>query len=105
MPRAKSFTASLTHCCSSWVFEALDPDVPATLSRRVLGEILRGELGYRGVVVSDDLDMKAIADHIGVAESAVGAIEAGCDALLLCRDRAHLEIRAPRFRLHSDRAA
>lgn len=74
------------------VFEALDPGVPATLSRRALTEVLRGELGYRGVIVSDDLDMKAIADHIGVADAAVGAIEAGCDSLLLCRDRGHQEI-------------
>jgi len=71
------------------VFEAVDAGVPATLSRRVLQEVLRDELGYQGVVVSDDLDMKAIADHYGVAEAAVGAIRAGCDALLLCRDREH----------------
>ena len=73
------------------VFEALDPGVPATLSRRVIGDLLRGELGYRGVVVSDDLDMRAIAGHMGVADAAVGAIEAGCDVLLLCRDRGHQE--------------
>ena len=73
------------------VFEALHPAVPATLSRRALGEILRGELAYRGVVVSDDLDMKAIAHPIGAAEASVGAIEARCDALLLCRDRANQE--------------
>jgi len=71
------------------VFDALDPGVPATLSRRVVGDILRGELGYRGVVVSDDLDMKAIADHIGAGEAAVRAIDAGCDVLLLCRERAN----------------
>ncbi|HWM85748.1 MAG TPA: beta-N-acetylhexosaminidase [Kofleriaceae bacterium] len=70
------------------VFEALDPSVPATLSRRVLGDILRGELGYRGLVVSDDLDMKALSG-IGVGEAAVGAIRAGCDVLLLCQDRGH----------------
>ena len=73
------------------VFEALDPDLPATLSRRAIGELLRGELGYRGVVVSDDLDMKAIADFTGAADAAVAAIEAGCDVLLLCRDRDHQE--------------
>ncbi len=69
------------------VFAAVDPDRPATLSSRVVGDILRGELGYRGVIVSDDLDMKAVADHYGVADAAVAAIEAGCDALLLCADR------------------
>lgn len=66
------------------VFEGLDPGVPATLSRRVIDGLLRHELGYDGVIVSDDLDMKAVADHWGVAESAVRAIEAGCDALLVC---------------------
>jgi beta-N-acetylhexosaminidase len=66
------------------VFAALEDGVPATLSRRVITDLLRGELGYRGVVVSDDLDMRAIADHVGVAEAAVGAVAAGCDALLIC---------------------
>lgn len=71
------------------MYPALDPDRPATLSPTILGELLRGRLGYRGVVVSDDLDMKAIADHHGVGEAAVAAIRAGCDALLLCRDVEH----------------
>jgi beta-N-acetylhexosaminidase len=71
------------------VFEAIDPGVPATLSRRVLGDLLRGELGYRGLVVSDDLDMNAIAGHTGVGDAAVRAVAAGCDALLLCRRRDH----------------
>lgn len=66
------------------VFEALDPGVPATLSRRVITGLLREELGYDGVIVSDDLEMKAVFDHFGVAESAVRAIEAGCDLLLVC---------------------
>ncbi len=66
------------------IFAALDPDSPATLSRRVLGDLLRGELGYRGVVVSDDLEMKAIADHWGIAEAVERGLIAGCDAFLLC---------------------
>jgi beta-N-acetylhexosaminidase len=74
------------------VFEALDRAVPATLSRRVIEGLLRGELGYRGVIVSDDLDMKAVADHVGVADAAVAAIEAGCDVLLLCEDEANQAI-------------
>jgi len=73
------------------VFAAVDPDRPATLSPRVIGDILRGELGYRGVIVSDDLDMKAVADHYGVADAAVAAVAAGCDALLLCADRERQE--------------
>jgi len=63
--------------------------VPATLSERVMTGLLRRELGFDGVIVSDDLDMAAIAAHHGIGEAAVGAIRAGCDALLLCRDRDH----------------
>jgi beta-N-acetylhexosaminidase len=73
------------------VFAALDDSVPATLSPRVITGLLREELGYGGVVVSDDLDMKAIADNFGVGDAAVQAIEAGCDVLLLCRNREHQE--------------
>lgn len=72
------------------LFPALDAEVPATLSRAVIDGLLRRELGYDGVVVSDDLEMKAVADRWGVAESAVRAIEAGCDLLLVCRDVARL---------------
>lgn len=71
------------------VFAALDPARPATLSEPVVTDLLRGKLGYRGVVVSDDLDMRAIADHTGVDHAAVQAIRAGCDVLLLCRDEHH----------------
>ena len=71
------------------VFAALDPTRPATMSPRVISGLLRGELGYQGLIISDDLDMRAIADHYGVAEAAEAAIRAGCDVLLLCRDPAH----------------
>lgn len=71
------------------VFTALDPQRPATLSPRVLDAVLRRRLGYRGVVVSDDLDMGAVVDHWGVAEAAERAVLAGCDVLLLCRDPEH----------------
>jgi beta-N-acetylhexosaminidase len=70
------------------VFSAL-ADVPATLSSKVITDLLRHELRYQGVIVSDDLDMKAIAEHYGVGTAAVTAIRAGCDALLLCRDQDH----------------
>jgi beta-N-acetylhexosaminidase len=68
------------------LFEALDAEVPATLSWRVVTDLLRRRLGYPGVVISDDLEMKAVADRWGVAQSAVRAIEAGCDLLLVCKD-------------------
>jgi beta-N-acetylhexosaminidase len=59
---------------------------PATLSHRWLTEILRNQLGYRGVVVSDDLDMKAIADNFEMAEVVIGSLRAGADCFLACRD-------------------
>ena len=68
------------------VFDALDPTVPATLSKRVITELLRGELGYQGCIISDDLEMKAIADHYGSGEAGVRAIDAGCDLLLVCSE-------------------
>lgn len=64
------------------VLEAFDEN-PSTLSGPVLS-ILRKELGFAGVIVSDDLEMKAIADHFGVAEAAVLAVQAGCDQVLIC---------------------
>jgi beta-N-acetylhexosaminidase len=71
------------------VFAALDDTTPATLSHRVVTGLLREQLGYKGVIVSDDLDMRAIADRMGASEAAVAAVRAGCDVLLLCRDAAH----------------
>ncbi|NVB83868.1 MAG: beta-N-acetylhexosaminidase [Kofleriaceae bacterium] len=65
------------------VFAAIDPVRPATLSEAVVTGILRKKLGYRGVIVSDDLDMRAIAE-LGIGNAAVQAIRAGCDVLLLC---------------------
>jgi beta-N-acetylhexosaminidase len=75
------------------LYPALDPDRPATLSRRILGDVLRGELGFRGVIVSDDLGMKAVADRYPIEELAVGCIEAGCDHLLV-REPASRQIAA-----------
>jgi beta-N-acetylhexosaminidase len=65
------------------LYPALDPDRPATLSRRIATDLLREELGFRGLLVSDDLGMRAVADRYSIEELAVGAIEAGCDHLLI----------------------
>ena len=56
--------------------------VPGTISRKVMTGLLRGELGFRGLAVSDGLEMRAIADGVGVADGTVLALAAGCD--LLC---------------------
>ncbi len=63
---------------------AFDGDRPATLSATVLKGVLRDELGYDGLVVSDDLTMRAIADRYAQADAAVLAVAAGCDSVLLC---------------------
>jgi beta-N-acetylhexosaminidase len=67
------------------VFAAIDATGPATLSHSVITGLLRNRLHYEGVIVSDDLDMKAIKDP---ATAAVDAVRAGCDVLLLCKDPA-----------------
>jgi beta-N-acetylhexosaminidase len=96
------------------LYPAIDR-LPATLSRRWLTEILRGELGYDGVIVSDDFDMKAMADHFPVEESMVLSLMAGVDAFLACRDVAvqqkateaiaHAAVVDPVVQSHIDAAA
>ncbi|CAN94455.1 MULTISPECIES: beta-N-acetylhexosaminidase [Sorangium] len=97
------------------VVEALDPGVPATLSRAICTDLLRGEIGFEGVLFSDDLEMAAIAAHNAVEEAAAAAVWAGCDALLVChsedlQDRVHEALvrkaeREPRFRERCAEAA
>ncbi len=72
------------------VYPALDPGVPATQSHVICTDLLRGELGFRGVVISDDLEMKAISQDTG--DTAVRAIAAGCDLLLVCSDEERQEV-------------
>ena len=62
----------------------IDPDLPASLSPGVVTGLLRQELGFAGVVCTDDLTMGAISDTYGMGEAAVLAVEAGCDLLLVC---------------------
>ena len=64
------------------VVRAIDADRPATFSRKVLGDVLRGRLGFEGVIVSDALDMAGASAETGIPEAAVRALVAGCD--LLC---------------------
>jgi beta-N-acetylhexosaminidase len=61
-----------------------DSGFPSSLSRKIIHGILREEWGYRGTVISDDLDMGAIVGHYGLAESVTRAVEAGNDLVLLC---------------------
>jgi beta-N-acetylhexosaminidase len=63
---------------------SLDEQKPATLSPRIVNALLREELRYPGVILSDDLEMKAIAKTYAVPDAAVQAIAAGCDGVLIC---------------------
>jgi len=63
---------------------SLDEHRPASLSPDIVQKLLRDELKYEGVIVSDDLEMKAISARHDVPDAAVDAIRAGCDAILVC---------------------
>jgi beta-N-acetylhexosaminidase len=65
----------------------VDAERPATLAPDALA-ILRGELGYDGVVFTDDLEMRAVADRYAIEATVELALRAGCDALLVCKDAA-----------------
>ena len=62
----------------------IDPDLPASLSPKVVTGLLGEEMGYEGMVCTDDLTMGAISSTYGMGEAAVMAVEAGCDLLLVC---------------------
>jgi beta-N-acetylhexosaminidase len=66
------------------VVEAIDPSMPALMSRRLVNDLLRNELGYRGVVTTDDLEMKAIADRFPIGEVVVRSVQAGIDLCMIC---------------------
>ncbi len=67
------------------VLKAVDPDLPVTLSGAVIGRIIRGRLGYDGLLMSDDLDMKALSGSL--TWRAEKALLAGCDVVLQCSGR------------------
>lgn len=75
------------------VYTALDGAAPATTSARVIGEVIRGEIGFGGLLMSDDLSMHALTGPI--EERAQAAIAAGCDVVLHCNgDLAEMEAAA-----------
>ncbi len=69
------------------VYRALDEEVPATFSRAILTNLLRREIGFEGVLFSDDLEMGAIEKHHAIDHAAPTAVWAGCDVLLICHDQ------------------
>jgi beta-N-acetylhexosaminidase len=71
------------------VYPKLDPSgVPATFSRLIVEDYLRGQLGFRGVIVSDDLEMGAVTESCPIGEAALRAAAAGHDLLLVCHTEA-----------------
>ncbi len=68
------------------LFPAIDPDNPATLSRAILHDVLRGEMGFDGVIMSDSMNMKSMVANYPAAESAVRAFAAGVDLLMLAEE-------------------
>jgi beta-N-acetylhexosaminidase len=77
--RLASFPLAMT---AHVVFEAIDAERCATLSVKLVQDVIRGEIGFDGLLMSDDLSMKALAG--GFAERASGALAAGCDVVLHC---------------------
>jgi len=72
---------------------SLDEQRPATLSPAIVQKMLREELKYDGVILSDDLEMKALSSTYAVPEAAVDAIRAGCDGVLVCSGNVDLQAR------------
>jgi beta-N-acetylhexosaminidase len=93
LPYARIIGAGLADAImTAHVFNAnLDADYPATLSHHIITGILREELGYGGVVISDDMQMRAIVDHHGFEAAIQGAIEAGVDVIAFANNSVYEE--------------
>ena len=66
------------------VYEGIDPGRPATLSESIVGGLLRRQLGFAGVIVTDDLEMSGVADHFDLEDRTILAVRAGVDMLMFC---------------------
>ena len=87
VPFKKAFRARLDMVMTTHIrFPAIDPEWPATLSSRILSDLLRGTLRFRQLVISDDLDMKALTKHYDRAFIPVRALQAGVNILLYCNE-------------------
>ncbi len=67
----------------------LDPQYPATLSKSIIRNVVRRQLGFNGVVISDDMQMKAITGHYGLEEACCRALDAGVDLLIIGNNLVH----------------
>lgn len=73
------------------MYSQIDPDHPSSLSKAIITDWLRKDMGYNGVVVTDDMDMGALAKHYTFGDMAVQSILAGSDILLVCHEYEHMQ--------------
>ena len=73
------------------MYPQIDPDHPASLSKAIITDWLRKDMGYNGVVITDDMDMGALAKHYTFGDMAVQSILAGSDILLVCHEYEHMQ--------------
>lgn len=87
VPFKRSFKARAEMCMTSHIlFPNIDPKYPATLSELFIKKILKEQCRFRGLVITDDLDMKALTKIYSTEQIPVLALKAGCDLLLYCNE-------------------
>lgn len=87
VPFKKSFKSRIGMIMTAHImFSKIDPDWPVTMSEIFLKKMLREEMRYKGLVITDDLDMKALAAHYDKELIPVKSLQAGCDILLYCNE-------------------
>lgn len=70
-------------------YPALDEEYPASLSSKIMTDLLRYELGYKGIIITDDMEMGAVANHNDFRSIGVNAVKAGADIVLVCHEYQH----------------
>lgn len=85
--KSNTYTIMVSHA----MYPQIDPDHPASLSKAIITDWLRKDIGYNGVVVTDDMDMGALANHYTFGDMAVQSILAGSDILLVCHEYEHMQ--------------
>lgn len=70
-------------------YPALDEEYPASLSSKIMTDLLRNELGYKGIIITDDMEMGAVANHNDFRSIGVKAVKAGVDIVLVCHEYQH----------------
>jgi beta-N-acetylhexosaminidase len=70
-------------------YPALDEEYPASLSSKIMTDLLRNEFGYKGIIITDDMEMGAVANHNDFRSIGVKAVKAGADIVLVCHEYEH----------------